>query len=92
MSSVCGDIFRSLGDLRIGVMLVSVCGECSGCVRVIAGTLPGTLLWVILSWTCLVDLSARLVVGLGAFMIGGAFDIRWILGAGFMCGVGPTLC
>ncbi len=90
MSSVSGDIFRSLGDLCIGVLLISVCGECSGCVRVIAGTLPGTLLQVILWWTCLVDLSARLVLGLGAVMIGGVFDICWILGAGFMCVVlGP---
>jgi hypothetical protein len=40
----------------------------------------------------LVDLSARLVVGLGTFMIGGAFDIHWRLSAGVTSGVGPTLC
>ncbi len=92
MSSVCGGIFRSRGDRRIGVVSVAVGGEYSGCVRVISGTVPGTLLRVSRRWTRLVDLSARLVVGLGAFMIGGAFDIRWRLSAGVTSGVGLTLC
>ncbi len=91
MSSVCGGIFHSRGDRRIGVVLVAIGGEYSGCVRVIGGAVPGTLLRVSRRWTRLVDLSARLVVGLGAFMIGGAFDIRWSLLAGVTSGVGPTL-
>ncbi len=92
MSSVCGGIFFSRGDWRTGVFLVAVGGEYSGYVRVIVGTVPRTLLWVSRRWTRLVDLSARLVVGLGTFMIGGAFDIRWRLSAGVTSGVGPTLC
>ncbi len=92
MSSVCGGIFCSRGDWRIGVISVVVGGEYSGCVHVIGGTVPGTLLRVSRKWTRLVDLSARLVVGLGAFMIGGAFDICWRLSAGVISGVGPTLC
>ncbi len=92
MLSVCGGIFCSHGDRGTGVILVAVGGEYSGCVRVIVGTVPGTLLRVSRRWTRLVDLSACLVVGLGAFMIGGAFDICWRLSFGVTSGVGPTLC
>jgi hypothetical protein len=92
VSSVCGGIFCSRGDWRIRVILVAVGGEYSGCVHVIGGTVPGTLLRVSCRWTRLVDLSAHLVVGLGAFMIGGAFDICWRLSAGVTSGVRPTLC
>ncbi len=92
MSSVCGGIFCSRGDWCTGVFLVAVDGEYSGCVCVIVGTVPGTLLRVSRRWTRLVDLSACLVVGLGAFMIGGAFNIHWRLSAGVTSGVGLTLC
>ena len=90
--SVCEGIFHSRGDWCIGVILVAVGGEYNGCVHVIVETVPGTLLRVSRRWTRLVDLSAHLVVGLGTFMIGGAFDIRWRLSAGVTSGVGPTLC
>jgi hypothetical protein len=90
--SICGVIFCSRGDQRTGVFSVAVGGEYSGCVCVIVGTVPATLLRVSHRWTCLVDLSACLVVGLGAFIIGSAFDIRWRLSAGVTSGVGPTLC
>ncbi len=92
MSSVCEGIFCSCGDWRIGVISVAIGGEYSGCVCVIVRTVPGALLRVSCRWTHLVDLSARLVVGLDAFMIGGAFDIRWRLSAGVTSRVGPTLC
>jgi len=42
----------------------------------IGGTVPGTLFRVMRRWTRFVNFSARFVVGFGAFIMGGALDIR----------------
>ena len=64
------------GDHGTGVASVVVGAGRRGSVVVIGGTVPGTLLCVMRWWTLFVDFSARFVVGFGAFIMGGAFDIR----------------
>jgi hypothetical protein len=59
---------------------------------VIGGTVPGTLFCVRRRWTRFVDFSARFVVGFGAFIMGGAFDIRRRSCISDMSVVVPTLC
>ncbi len=63
-----------------------------GIAGVIGGTVPGTLFRVMRRWTRFVDFSARFVVGFGAFIMGGAFDIRRRSCIAVMSGVVPTLC
>ncbi len=80
------------GDHGTGVASVAVGAGCRGSVVVIGGAVPGTLLCVMRWWTLFVDFSARFVVGFGAFMMGGAFDIlRRSCNVG-ISGVLPTLC
>jgi hypothetical protein len=67
-------------------------GWMRGSARVIAGTVPGTLLRVMRRWTRFVVLSARFVVGFGAFMMGGASNIQQRSSNVMILGVGPTLC
>ncbi len=64
------------GDRLTGV--ASVAGGIGrlGIAGVIGGTVPGILFLVMRRWTHFVDFSARFVVGFGAFIMGGAFDIR----------------
>jgi hypothetical protein len=85
-------VLPSQGDCRIGVASVAVGGGRQGSARVIGGTVPGTLLRVMRRWTHCVVLSARFVVGFGAFMMGGASDIRQRSSNVIILGVGPTLC
>ena len=93
-------VLPSQGDCRTGVALVASGSGCHGSVLVIGGTVPGTLLHVRCRWTCFVELRACFVVGLGAFMMGGASDIRrrssyvvrFVLTSTWLTGVGPTLC
>ena len=59
---------------------------------VIGVTVPGTLFQVMRRWTCFVDFSALFVVGFGAFIMGGAFDIRRMSCIAVISGVVPTLC
>jgi hypothetical protein len=63
-----------------------------GSVGVIGGTVPGTLLRVMRRWTLFLDFSACFVVGFGAFIMGGAFDIRQRSCNVVISGVVPTLC
>ena len=85
-------VFPSRGDRRTGV--ASVAGGIGrlGIAGVIGGTVPGILLRVMRRWTRFVDFSARFVVGFGAFMMGGAFDIRRRSCNDGISGVIPTLC
>jgi hypothetical protein len=69
-------VLRRWGDRRTGVAAVAVGTGRRGSVGLIGGTVPGTLLRVMRRWTLFVDFSARFVVGFGAFIMGGAFDIR----------------
>ena len=63
-----------------------------GSVGVIGGMVPGTLLRVMHWWTRFVDFSTRFVVGFGAFIMGGAFDIRQRSCIVVISRVVPTLC
>ncbi len=63
------------GERRTGVVASSVGTGRRGIASVIGGTVPGTLFRVRRQGTRFVDFSARFVVGFGAFMMGGAFDI-----------------
>ena len=64
------------GERCTGIAAVAVGIGCCGIVDVIGGTVPGILFCVMRWCTCFVDFSARFVVGFGAFIMGGAFDIR----------------
>ena len=64
------------GERRTGVAASSVVTGRRGIAGVIGGTVPGTLFCVRLLWTRFVVFSARFVVGFGAFIMGGASDIR----------------
>ncbi len=80
------------GDLLTGV--ASVAGGIGrlGIAGVIDGTVPGILLHVLQRWTRFVDFSARFVIGFGAFMMVGAFDILRRSCNVSISGVLPTLC
>jgi hypothetical protein len=80
------------GERRTGVAASAVwIGHC-GMVGVIGGMVPGTLFRVMRRWTHFVDFSARFVVGFGAFIMGGVFDIRRRSCTAVMSGVVPILC
>ena len=85
-------VLPSRGDCLTGA--ASVAGGIGrlGIAGVICGPVPGILLRVMRRWTRFVDFSARFVVGLGAFMMGGAFDIRRRSCNDGISGVIPTLC
>ena len=80
------------GDCLTGV--ASVAGGIGrlGIAGVIGGTVPGILLRVMRRWTRFVDLSAHFVIGFGAFIMGGAFDIRRRSCNVVISGMVPTLC
>ena len=85
-------VFPSRGDRRTGV--ASVAGGIGrlGIAGVIGGTVPGTLLRVMRRWTLILDFSARFVIGFGAFIMGGVFDIWQRSCNVVISGVVPTLC
>jgi len=56
------------------------------------GTVPWTLLRVMRRWALFVDFSTRFVIGFGAFVMGGAFDIRQRRCICVISGVVHTLC
>ena len=64
------------GERRTGVAAVAVGIGRHDIVGVISGTVPGILFHVMRWCTHFVDFSARFVVGFGAFIMGGVFDIR----------------
>jgi hypothetical protein len=64
------------GERCTSVAAVAVGIGRHGIIGVIGGTVPGTLFCVMHWWTRFVDFSARFVGGFGAFIMGGAFDIR----------------
>ena len=64
------------GERRAGVAAVAVGIGRHGIVGVISGTVPGILFCVKCWCTCFVDFMFCFVVGFGAFIMGGAFDIR----------------
>ena len=80
------------GDHGTGVASVAVGAGRRGSVVVIGGTVPGTLLCVMRRWTLFVDFSTRFVIGFGAFIMGGAFDIWQRSCIVVISGVVPTLC
>ena len=80
------------GERRTGVAASSVGIGRRRIAGVICGTVPGTLFLVMRRWTRFVDCSARFVVGFGAFIMGGASDIRRRSCIADMSGVVPTLC
>ncbi len=80
------------GECRTGVAASLVGTGRRGIAGVIGGTVPGTLFRVMRRWTRFVDCSARFVVGFGAFIMGGASDIRRRSCIADMSGVVPTLC
>ena len=82
------------GEHRTGVAASLVGTGCLGIgiAGVIGGTVPGTLFHVRRRWTHFVDFSACFVVGFGAFIMGGAFDIRRRSCIAVISGVVPTLC
>jgi len=63
-----------------------------GIAGVIGGTVPRILFLVMRRWTLFVDFSALFVVGFGAFIMGGAFDIQRRSCSVVISGVVPTLC
>ena len=79
-------------ERRTGVAASSVGIGRHGIAGVIGGTVPGTLFCVMRQWNRFVDSSARFVVGFGAFIMGGAFDIQRRSCITVMSGVVPTLC
>ncbi len=85
-------VLPSQGDHRTGVALVAVGGGWRGGARLIGGTVPGILLRVNRQCTCFVNFSTRFVVGLGAFMIGGASDIQRRSSIETILRGGTTLC
>ena len=85
-------VLPSRGDRRTGVASVAGGSGRRGSVCVIGRTVLGTLLHVRHRCTLFVDLSACFVVGLGAFMMGGASNIRQRSSKVVIVGVGPTLC
>ena len=80
------------GDRHTGMASVAVGTGRRGSVGVIGGTVPGLLLRVMRRWTLFVDFSAHFVFGFGAFIMGGAFDIRQRSCICVISGVVPTLC
>ena len=80
------------GERRTGVAVSSGGTVFCGIAGVISGTVPGMLFLVRRIWTRLVVFSARFVVGFGAFIMGGALDIRRRSCVAFIVGVVPTLC
>jgi hypothetical protein len=85
-------VLPSQGDCRTGVALVAVRGGRRGGACVIGGRVPGILLHVSRHCTHFVNFSARFVVGLGAFMIGRASDIRRRSSIEIISWGGTTLC
>ena len=73
---MCWAVLPRWGDHLTDVALVAVGIGRRGIAGVIGGTVPGILFRVMRRWTHFVDFSARFVVGFGAFIMGGAFDIR----------------
>ena len=63
------------GEHRTGVAASLVGTGHRRIAGVIGGTMPGTLFHVRRRWTHFVDFSACFVVGFGAFIMGGVFDI-----------------
>ncbi len=92
VSWMCWAVLPRQGDRRTGMAAVVVGTGHRGSVGVIGGTVPGTLLRVMRRWTLFVDFSARFVVGFGAFIMGGVFDIRQRSCNVVISGVVPTLC
>ncbi len=82
----------SQGDCRTRVALVAVGGRRCGGAHVIGGMVPGILLHVSRLCTHSVNFSAHFVVGLGAFMIGRASDIRRRSSIKIISWGGITLC
>ncbi len=80
------------GERCTGVAASSVGTGRRGIAGVIGGTVPGTLFRVRHRWTRFVDFSARFGVGFGAFIMGGASDIRQRSCIAGISGVVPTLC
>ena len=80
------------GDRRTGVAASLVGTGCRRSAGVIGGTVLGTLFRVRRLWTHFAVFSARFVVGFGAFIMGGASDIRRRSCSAIMSGVVPTLC
>ncbi len=74
---ICGELHGATTGVR-GVFGMDWCGA----VGVMAGTPPGTLLWVHFECVLFVNFKIRFCVGLGAFMIGGASVIRVMIGGG----------
>jgi hypothetical protein len=71
-----GAVVPRRGERRTGVAASSVGTRRRGIAGVIGGTVPGTLFRVRRQWTRFVVFSARFIVGFGAFIMGGASDIR----------------
>jgi len=69
-------VFPRRGDRCTDVASGTVGIGRRGITCVIGGTVPGILFCVMRRWTRFVDFSARFVVGFGAFIMGGASDIR----------------
>jgi hypothetical protein len=85
-------VLPSRGDRFTGGALLAGGIGRLGIAGVIGGTVPGILFLVTCRWTRFVDFSARFVVGFGAFIMGGAFDIRQRSRTGVISRVVPTLC
>jgi hypothetical protein len=88
----CWAVLPSQEDCCTGVALVAVGGGRRGGTSVIGGTVPGILLHVSRRCTRFVNFSTCFVVGLGAFMIGGASDIRRRSSIEIISWGGTTLC
>ena len=80
-----GDRLTGMASVAGGIGRLGIAG-------VIGGTVPGLLLRVMRRWTLFVDFSTRFVIGFGAFIMGGAFDIRQRSCIVVISGVVPTLC
>ncbi len=71
-----GAVVPRRGERRTGVAASLVGTGRLRIAGVIGGTVPGTLFRVRRRWTRFVIFSARFDVGFGAFIMGGASDIR----------------
>jgi len=80
------------GERRTGIAASAVGIGVAEFAGVIGETVPGTLFRVMRRWTHFVDFSAHFVVGFGAFIMGGALDIRQRPCNVVVSGVVPTLC
>ena len=92
VACMCWAVLPRRGERCTGVAASSVGTGHHGIAGVIGGTVPGTLFRVRRRWTRFVDFSARFVDGFGAFIMGGASDIRQRSCIAVMSGVVPTLC